>query len=96
MAQCSAQHIKVTLICPGYVNTPISLSALTATGEKLNKMSINQANGISSEECAVKIIKAIESNQQEVYIGKAEVLAVYLKRFFPRLFAQFVPKFVPK
>ena len=94
-AEVGQDNIKVTIICPGYVNTPISLNALTPTGTKFNKMNINQVNGISAEVCAMKIIKAIEKNQQEVYIGKMEVLGVYLKRFFPRLFAQIVPKFVP-
>lgn len=95
-AEMSKDNLQVTLVCPGYVNTPISFSALTPTGEKFNKMSINQAKGISPEECATKIIKAIEKNQHEVYIGKSEVLAVYLKRFFPRVFAQIVPYFNPK
>jgi short-subunit dehydrogenase len=95
-AEMTKDNLQVTLICPGYVNTPISFSALTPNGEKFNKMSINQEKGISPEECAIKILKAIEKNQQEVYIGKSEVLAVYLKRFFPHLFAQIVSNFVPK
>ncbi len=95
-AEVWRDNIQVTLICPGYVNTPISLSALTATGEKLNQMSKNQANGISPEKCAKEIVKAIKRNQQEVYIGKVEVLAVYLKRFFPTIFTQLVRNFVPK
>ena len=94
-AEVWRDNIRVTLICPGYVNTPISFNALTATGEKLNQMSKNQAQGISTEQCAKGIVKAIKNNQQEVYIGKIEVLAIYLKRFFPNIFSKLVRNFVP-
>ncbi|WP_287717284.1 SDR family NAD(P)-dependent oxidoreductase [Crocosphaera sp.] len=51
-AEVWRDNIQVTLICPGYVNTPISFNALTATGEQLNHKSENQAQGISPERCA--------------------------------------------
>ncbi|MDJ0509293.1 MAG: SDR family oxidoreductase [Crocosphaera sp.] len=95
-AEVWRDNIKVTLICPGYVNTPISLNALTGTGKKLNQMSQNQAQGISPEKCAKEIIQAIKKNKQEVYIGRLEILAIYLKRFFPTIFAKLVGNFVPK
>ena len=95
-AEVWRDNIQVTLICPGYVNTPISFNALTATGEKLNQMSENQAQGISPEQCAKGIVKAIKNNKEEVYIGKIEVLAIYLKRFFPNIFSKLVRNFVPK
>ena len=95
-AEVWRDNIQVTLICPGYVNTPISFNALTATGEKLNQMSENQAQGISPEQCAKGIVKAIKNNKEEVYLGKIEVLAIYLKRFLPNIFSKLVRNFVPK
>ncbi len=59
-------------------------------------MSKSQAQGILPEQCAKGIVKAIKNNQQEVYIGKIEVLAIYLKRFFPNIFSKLVRNFVPK
>jgi dehydrogenase/reductase SDR family protein 7B len=46
--------------------------------------------GMTSDECARKIAKAIERGRREVYIGRKERFAVYLSRFAPRLFARFM------
>jgi short-subunit dehydrogenase len=75
--------IKVTILCPGFIHTPITLSAVTGDGTPLGKMDEGQYNGRPVEWCAKKITKAIEKEKEEVYIGGKEVLAVYIKRFFP-------------
>ncbi|WP_107667445.1 SDR family oxidoreductase [Cyanothece sp. BG0011] len=95
-AEIWRDNIKVTLICPGYINTNISLNALTANGQKWNKKDQHQAQGITPEKCAKSIIKAIQTNKAEVYIGKIEILAIYIKRFFPRIFRQLIRNFTPK
>jgi hypothetical protein len=41
---------------------------------------------------AKKLVKAVEANKFEAYIGRKEVLGVYLKRFFPKLLHRFVLK----
>ena len=86
-------HIKVTMICPGYVHTNISYNALLGDGTKQNKLDNAQATGLSPEYTARKIVKAIEREKQEVYIGGfKEVFGIYLKRFFPYLFSIAVRK----
>lgn len=89
-------NIGVTLICPGYIHTNISLNAVAADGSKFGKMDENQANGMSPEECATRIVDAIYKNKQEVYMGGKEVLGVYLKRFFPKLLSKLVRGQMPK
>jgi short-subunit dehydrogenase len=84
--------IKVTMICPGFIHTPITFSALTGDGSPLNTMDEAQFKGKPAEWCAKKIIKAIENKKEEVYIGGREVYGVYLKRFFPRLFSRMIRK----
>jgi hypothetical protein len=42
------------------------------------------------EVCAEKILTAILRGKSEVLIGRVEVLAVYLKRWFPGLYARLV------
>lgn len=85
--------LKVSIILPGYVRTQISYNALMGDGSKQNTMDNAQANGISAETCAVKIVKAIENNKQEVYIGGLkEVAGIYIKRFFPGLFSKIIRK----
>ena len=84
--------IKVTMICPGFVQTNISFNALTGKGEKHDEMDQTQANGISPESCARSIIRAIKRDKEEIYIGGREKYAVFLKRFFPGLFSRIVRK----
>lgn len=79
--------ISVTLICPGFIQTQVSVNALTADGSPLGEMDEAQAKGMSPEKCAKKIFEAIRYQKEEVYIGGKETLAVYLKRFFPRIFS---------
>lgn len=85
-------NIRVTMICPGFVHTPITLAALTGDGTPLNKMDEAQYNGMPAEQCAEKIVKAIEKKREEVYIGGREVLGVYLKRFVPSIFSKLIRK----
>lgn len=85
-------HIAVTLICPGFIRTQVSVNALTGDGSPLGQMDEAQAQGMSTEECAEKIYQAILKQKEEVLIGKKEVLGVYIKRFFPRLFTKYLRK----
>jgi short-subunit dehydrogenase len=80
--------IKVTIVAPGFIRTNITLSAVTGDGSRLNKMDEAQYKGKPADWCARKIIHAIEQEKEEVYIGGREVLGVFLKRFFPRLFSR--------
>lgn len=89
-AEHHKDNIRVTMVCPGFIRTPITLSALTADGSPLNKMDEAQYKGKPVDWCARKIVSAIEKNREEIYIGGREVMAVYLKRFFPRLFSRVI------
>lgn len=89
-------NISVTLICPGYIHTNISYNAVAADGSKFGKMDENQANGMSPDECAKRIVEAIYHEKQEVYMGGKEVLGVYLKRFFPRILSKILRGQMPK
>lgn len=75
--------ISVTILCPGYIRTQISINALTATGEKFNKMNSNQEQGMDPDRLAEKIVKAVAKKKREVAFGGKEILGIYLKRFFP-------------
>ena len=90
------QNIAVTIICPGYINTNISMNAINADGSKYGKMDSNQAKGMSVDECATQIAQAIYKKKEEVYMGGKEVMGVYLKRFFPTLLSKIVRKQAPK
>ena len=80
--------ISVTLICPGFIRTQVSINAVTGDGSPLGQMDQAQDQGISPEACAEGIFKALVKKKEEVYIGGKETLAVYLKRFLPGLFSK--------
>jgi len=89
-AEYFKDNIIVTMVCPGVVHTPISLSALKGDGSENNKMDSLQAKGMPVEKCAAHIVRATEQQKQEVYIGGKEVLLLYIKRFFPGLFSRII------
>ena len=84
--------LRVTIICPGYIHTDISKNALIADGSRHGTMDQNQAEGMTPEACARRILRAIEQEKAEVYIGGKEVAGVYLKRFFPKLLNRILRK----
>jgi short-subunit dehydrogenase len=95
-AEVYHENIGVTVICPGYIKTDISKNALASDGSQYGKMDQNQLKGMSAEDCASKIFKAITKNKAEVYIGGKEVMGVYLKRFLPKLLNKIIIKQAPK
>lgn len=85
-------NIGVTMICPGFIKTNVSINALTGNGSPLNEMDEAQAKGMPAEACARQIYKAIESRKEEILIGGKEKFAVYLKRLFPAVFSRILRK----
>jgi short-subunit dehydrogenase len=87
-AELSEAHIKVTLICPGFVRTNVSKNALTGDGAKLGTMDDATDKGMDPARLARKILHTIEAGKEEACFGGKEVLGVYLKRFFPAYFSK--------
>ncbi len=88
--------VKITLICPGYINTNISINALTGNGSAQNTMDVDTANGLEPLDLANRIKKAIAKGKSEVYFGGKEIYAIYLKRYFPSLLEKILGKVKPK
>lgn len=85
-------NIKVTIVCPGFVNTNIAKNALIGDGSLQNKQDQATENGLTITQFCKRMVKAIQKEKFEVYIGKKEILGVYLKRFFPKLLHKFILK----
>jgi short-subunit dehydrogenase len=86
-----SRNIFVTLVCPGWINTNLSMVALLGDGSPQNKKDDTHQQGMHPNVFAKKLIRAIEKKKREVYIGGTkEVLAIYLKRFLPGLFSKIV------
>lgn len=78
-------NIKVTMICPGFVNTNVARNALIGNGSTQNEQDTATENGLDVDVFAKRMLKAIKKQKFEAYIGKGETKGVYLKRFFPKL-----------
>lgn len=88
-------NIRVTIVCPGRVQTNISFYALEKDGKRHGKLDAGQAKGVTPEQAAKKIIRAFENKKPEILIGKSELIMVFIKRFFPNLCRKLVRKIKP-
>lgn len=91
-AEIEQEGINITMVCPGFIKTEITLHALTGDGSPQNKMDDAQANGMDPKVCAKKILEAVIANKREVYIGGKETYGVLIKRFFPGIFSKIIQK----
>lgn len=92
-AEVWRDNIHVTVICPGWIRTNVTMNALVGDGTNLNQMDDTTEQGMAPEELAKKIAVVIEKKKREAYIGGTrEILAIYVHRIFPGLFAKIVRK----
>lgn len=88
-AELEDKGVKFTLLALGFIGTKLSQVALKGDGSPNGTVDETHKRGISPDVCARKILKAIQKEKREVYIGK-EAYAVYVKRFFPGIFARLI------
>jgi dehydrogenase/reductase SDR family member 7B len=94
-AELKKEKIKVTIAYPGRIRTNVSMNAITKDGNRHGIMDHGQDGGISAENCANQMIRAMKKNKVEILIGRKELIMVYIKRFFPGLFFWLVDKVKP-
>lgn len=84
--------VGVYLMIVGRVKTNISKNALTKNGGKYDKMDKGQGLGMSAEDCAKKMIRAMNRKNIENLIGGKEIIMVYFKKYLPFLFNKLAEK----
>ena len=89
-------NIKISIIIPGRVRTNISINAIDKDGLPHNKLDKGQANAITPEKAALDILKGLRKEKKEMLIGRAELIMVYLKRYFPFIFSKIANKIKQK
>ena len=82
------ETVSITMVCPGFVKTNISVNALTGDGRALGKMDNAQARGLDVGPAATRALDAIDAKKLEVYIAGPEGKAIWLQRFAPGLLAR--------
>ncbi|UJR25511.1 hypothetical protein I4U23_006857 [Adineta vaga] len=78
-------HIDVTMVCPGFVKTDISINAFDGSGALHKKMDPKTEKGTDPTVCANDILHGIAARKHEIYVGHLAAVVIYLRRFFPKL-----------
>ncbi len=98
-AEVWPDNIQVTIICPGYIRTNVSMNALTATGSALGQVGEDIGGGYPADQTADQILTAVRAGDYEVFVGRKlskERLSLFMNRFFPTALTNIIRKQVPK
>lgn len=88
-------HINISTIIAGPINTNISSNALTSTGESQGFKDRMQEEGLPVNVAVRKILNGVIKKKEEIHIGRKELIPIYIKRFFPSLFTPIMLKQKP-
>lgn len=91
-AEVHDRGVGVTIVCPGFVRTPLPIHALTGDGAPQGTMDRAQQRGLDPARVARRLARAIEREEDELLIAGKERFAVHLARFFPGLFRRLIRK----
>lgn len=69
-AELAQTPVRVTLICPGFVRTNVSIHALKGDGSQLGTMDDATDHGMDPAVLARKMMRAIEQGREEVYFAE--------------------------
>ena len=83
-------NIQVTLALPGFINTPITVNALTGNGRRFGKRMLVHLQGMEPDECARRILEGVAARKEEFLVGGVEILTVWLLRISRRLVASLI------
>lgn len=86
-AEVDEHNIRVTVISPGYINTALSLNALTGTGAAYGKVDSTTSTGANPDEMAMDILKCILRDSKDVILAPiTPKIAHFLRYFCPPLY----------
>lgn len=77
------QNVNILWISPGFVASNIRNTALNADGKAQKETPLNEKNLMSAEECAERILKAIEKRKRTLIMSTQGKLTVWMNKFFP-------------
>jgi dehydrogenase/reductase SDR family member 7B len=95
LAENHRHGIRVTIFSPGRVRTNISLHAVDKEGKERGVMDPGQANGISPEKCARKMVRSMKRGRRDVLIGGTELIMVYIYKYLRPLYYRMARKMNP-
>ena len=96
-SELANHNIDVTNVIPGPIRTNMSISSFTGDGKKYAIMDRFMDTGISPTKCAEKILNGISKKKNIIEIVNFEVRKmIFLKRYFPGIFARISKKLGPQ
>jgi short-subunit dehydrogenase len=87
--------IAVTIVCPGFVRTDVSVNALAGDGSVYGVMNRGQARGMDADRCARIVVRRLKRRPAEIWVGGWEVIATWIERLCPPLFRHLVKRVDP-
>ena len=88
--------VNVMWVCPGFTTSNIRNAALNKEGEAQGESPLDEGKLMSAQECAKRILSAIEKRKRTVVMTFQGKQTVFLNKFFPSLADKFVRKFFYK
>lgn len=90
------EEVNVIWISPGFTSSNIRNAALNQDGEAQGESPLNEAELMTSEECAKRILAAIENKKRSVVMTFKGKQTVFMNKFFPSWVDKLVKKFFYK
>ncbi|WP_269532375.1 SDR family oxidoreductase [Chitinimonas sp. BJYL2] len=84
--------VRVSLVCPGYIDTGLPAAALTGDGSVQGKADAGRRKVTSPEVCARQILRGLDAGKDEFNVGGLETLVVPLARWWPWLYRRLVAR----
>jgi len=96
-AELMDQHIRVTVITPGYIRTQIARHAVTGSGIERGVSAKDIDEGYPPDKAALQILRATAAGKFEAYVGRngKERMALLIERLAPALLKKMAPGLVP-
>lgn len=88
--------VNVMWVCPGFTTSNIRNAALNKEGDAQGESPMDEDKMMTADECARRILSAIEKRKRTVVMTFQGKQTVFLNRFFPSLADKFVRKFFYK
>lgn len=88
--------VNVMWVCPGFTASNIRNAALNNKGQSQGESPMDEGKMMSSEKCAMLILKAIEKRKRTLVLTFTGKRTVFMNKFFPSLADRLVKKFFIK
>lgn len=90
-AEIHRHGVGVSVCCPGYIQTEITLRSLTGDGSAYGKIDEALKRGMPADECAAEILKQLGRGKDEFTVGRgSEMYAPLLGRLAPGVLRRLV------